>query len=90
MEKKILSEPERKVSATFKDMHKYGYKAGWIENLILIGTTDKYVFFFDELNRDIITAPLSNVLLIKRSELSNKANAADADLPPQKRTPKTN
>jgi hypothetical protein len=70
----FLSDPNRKVSAILKDLHKNGYKTGLIENLILIGTTNKYIFFFDELNRDIITVPLSNVLLIRRSESSNKAN----------------
>jgi len=69
----FLSNPDRKVKATFKDMDKYESNAGWVDNLVLIGTTDKYVFFFDESKREILTAPLSNVLLIRRAESSNKA-----------------
>lgn len=75
----FLSDPERKVEATLRDMQNFGYNEGWIDNLSLIGTTDKFVFFFDNSKREILTAFHSNVLLIRRAESSNNANAADAE-----------
>ena len=68
----ILSNQNRKVKVIFKDIDKYDSKTGWFDNLILIGTTGKFAFFFDESKKEIITAPLSTVLLIKHSDLPNE------------------
>lgn len=61
-----LIDPDRKIEVIFKDLEKYGYKAEWIDGLVLIGTTNKYIFFFDESNKSVMAAPQSNILLIRR------------------------
>jgi len=74
----FIAEPDRNVKVLIKDIEKSGTQSGWIENLSLIGTTDKFVFFVNHSTNDVLISPVSNVVLIERVKLSNKANSTDA------------
>ena len=66
---RFVSESDRQVEALIKDLEKKdGIEKGWIKNLSLIGTTDKFVFFYNRSKKEILVAPLNNVLLIKLDE----------------------
>jgi hypothetical protein len=75
---RFVSEPTRQAEVLVKDLEKkHGAEKGWIKNLALIGTTDKFAFFYNKSNKEIIIAPLNNVLLIKRVETANIAKPED-------------
>ena len=76
--KEYLSNPKNKVSVIFRDIGKSLTKTEWSDTLVFIGTTDKFLFFYDQQTKRILTVPISNVFLLSRPELSNKANPADA------------
>jgi hypothetical protein len=75
---RFASEPNRNVTALIKNLENNGKDSGWIKNLTLIGTTDKFIFFIERSTNDVLIAPISNVVLVKKLKVSNKANAADA------------
>ena len=66
-----LSNPNRKVSVIFKDIDKYAINREKGDAYVLIGTTGKFLFFYDLQGKQIVTTPIGSVLLIQRAELSN-------------------
>ena len=72
-EETFLSAPENNVQVKFRDGSKQNTNDGWMDNLVLIGTTEKFVFLYDNPNKGALIAPLSNIVFIRHVDPTNKA-----------------
>ena len=79
---RYMQATDRKFRAKFRNINPSKNTDGWVNNLNLIGTTEKYIFFLREvkrnkLNYEVYISPISNVIQI-RSERNNHANTKDS------------
>lgn len=63
-----IHESSRNAKVLIKGFGKTGERNEWIENLSLIGTTGKYLFFLDHSTRNVLISPVSNVILIEKEK----------------------
>ena len=68
MKKSYSRLPELNVEVLLKDFDSSNEQKGWIKDLILIGATEKYVFFDRKRSGEgVLIAPVSNIILIKEN-----------------------
>jgi len=61
--------PDLNVEVLLKDAGGNNKQNSWIKDLVLIGTTEQYIFLNREKSREgVLIAPVSNVILIKESK----------------------
>lgn len=69
---RLMAEPNRNVSALLRGLASNGKTNGWIEDLTLIGTTEKFVFFHEKSTNNVLISPVSNVIIIEKAGASIK------------------
>lgn len=65
----FVSNQTRHFDIRLKDTEKYGFEKGWIGNITLIGTTEKFVFFYDRSKQETLITLQNNILLMRRTKV---------------------
>ena len=65
--KDYLDNPHNQASIKLRVSSVHGIKNGDIKNLTILGTTDKYYFFYDKKMEMTLMIPISNILYVQHS-----------------------